>query len=122
MLLESELRILELLWNEGDLTASELITELERSLDWSDTTILQIIRTCIVKGFIERLGSNFICRAIITKEEIKKRELEMLADKVVGGFSDLLVASLLDESKMSPSQVNKLREMVQEFAAEQQWM
>ena len=119
MLFESELKVLEVLWRNGDTTAKNLAIALNKSTAWSKTTTYTVIKKCIGKGLIERLGYNFTCRALITKEEARKRESEILADKMFDGSSDLLIASLLGGSKMTTSQVDKLRNMVQEFAAEQ---
>jgi predicted transcriptional regulator len=119
MIFESELKVLEVLWKKGDTTAKELAVELKASTDWSKTTTYTVVKKCIDKGLIERLGTNFTCRAAITKEEAQKKESEILADKMFGGSSDLLIASLLGGDKMTSSQVDKLRNMVQKFADEQ---
>jgi predicted transcriptional regulator len=106
------------LWNEGDTTAKDLAIKLKESTEWEKTTTYTVIKKCIEKGLIERLGTNFICRAIITREEAQKKEAEILANKMFGGSSGLLISSLLGGSKMTPSQLDTLRSMVQEFAVE----
>ena len=118
MIFESELKVLELLWEEGDLTAKDLAIKLKDSTDWSKTTSYTVIKKCVDKGLVERLGSNFTCRVVITKEEAQKQESALLAEKMFGGSSDLLIASLLGGGKMTSSQVDQLRNMVQEFATE----
>lgn len=118
MIFESELKVLEVLWNEGDTTAKDLAIKLKASTDWSKTTTYTVIKKCIDKGLIERLGTNFMCRATITKEEAQKQESEILANKMFGGSSNLLIASLLGGSKITTSQVDKLRNVVQQFTAE----
>ena len=115
-ILESELKVLDILWNEGDTTARDLILKLKESADWVNTTTLQVIRQCIASGLIERTKSNFIYRAIITREEAKKQVTSVLVDEMFdGGYSDSLISSLLGTSKLAPSQINALRQMVQEF-------
>ena len=118
MIFESELKVLEVLWHEGDTTAKDLALRLNESTGWSKTTTYTVIKKCIDKGLIERLGTNFMCRAVITQEAARKQESEILANKMFGGSSDLLIASLLGGSKMTASQVDKLRNMVKEFSAE----
>jgi len=118
MIFESELKVLEVLWSEGDTTAKDLAIKLNKSTAWSKTTTYTVIKKCVDKGLIERLGTNFTCRAAITKEEARKQESEILVDKMFDGSSNLLVASLLGGSTITTSQVEKLRNMVQEFAAE----
>jgi len=118
MIFESELKVLELLWSDGDTTAKNLAIKLKTTTDWSKTTSYTVIKKCVDKGLVERLGDDFTCRVNITKEEAQKQEAALLAEKMFGGSSDLLIASLLGGDKMTPSQVDRLRDMVQEFAAE----
>ena len=113
MIFESELRILEVLWDEGDTMAKDLAIKLNESIAWNKSTTYTIIKKCIDKGLVERLETGFImCRATITKEEARKRESEILVDKMFEGSSDLLIASLLGGSKITTSQIEKLRHMV----------
>jgi len=118
MIYESELKVMEILWNEGDTTAKELAIKLNESTNWSKTTTYTIIKKCIDKGLIQRIESNFLCRAVITKEEAQRQETELLADKMFDGSSDLLIALLLGGSHMNASQAKALRQMIQQFVIE----
>ena len=118
IIFKSELKVLEVLWREGDTTAKDLAIQLNSSTAWSKTTSYTVIKKCIDKGFIERLGTNFMCRAKITREEAQKHETELLIDKMFGGSSELLIALLLGGSQLSASQVEQLRNMVKAFASE----
>ena len=91
---ESELKVLEVLWSEGDTTAKDLAIKLNESTAWSKTTTYTVIKKCVDKGLIERLGTNFTCRAKITREEAQKRETEILLNKMFGGRSDSLIELL----------------------------
>lgn len=114
-LYESELKVMEILWSEGDMAARDLASKLKASTAWDKTTSYTIIRKCTEKGLVERLGANYLCRALITREEAQEQEVGLLADKMFDGSSDLLIASLLGRRKMTPEQVDKLRNLVEEF-------
>jgi len=118
MIYKSELKILELLWIEGELTAKELAEKLNASIAWSKTTTYTIIKRCLTKGYIERLGTNFTCRAIITREEARQQELSILSEKMFDGSKDQLLASLLGRSSITPTQIKQLRQLVQVFTNE----
>jgi len=91
---ESELKVLEVLWEEGDTTAKDLAIKLNESTAWSKTTTYTVIKKCVDKGLVERLGTNFTCRVVITREEAQKHETEILIKKMFSGSSDLLISSL----------------------------
>lgn len=116
MIYESELKVLELLWTEGNAIAKDLAARLKDTTDWSKTTSYTVIKKCVDKGLVGRTGDNFMCTPLITREEAQKHESEILAEKMFGGSSDLLIASLLGGSKMTTKQVEKLRNMVQGFS------
>lgn len=118
MIFDSELKVLELLWNDGDTTAKDLAIKLNDSTGWSKTTSYTVIKKCVAKELVERYEPNFTCRANITKEEAQKQESQNLANKMFDGSSDLLIASLLGGKKITTSQIDQLRSMVQEFSEE----
>ena len=114
-LFDSELKVMEILWKGGDTTAKEIARLLNEQIGWSKTTTYTVLKKCIDKGAIERRDPNFLCRALVTKEEAREYETMELVDKMYGGSSDLLVASLISGNKLSPEQLSKLRKMINEL-------
>jgi len=111
-LFDSELKVMNVLWNGGDLPAKEIVKILKEEIGWSKTTTYTIIKKCIEKGAIER-KENFICHALITQEEARDFETEMLINKMYNGSSDLLIASLLGRKKLDLKKVEKLKKLVE---------
>ena len=114
----SELKVLTILWGEGDTTAKDLAIKLKASTDWNKTTSYTMIKRCIEKGLVERQEPRFLCRALLTKEEAKQLESEILIGKMFDGSPDLLISYLLGNERLTTSQINTLRILVQEFAVE----
>ena len=117
-LFDSELKVMEILWKGGDTTAKDIALELNRQIGWSKTTTYTVIKKCIDKGAIERIDPNFICHALVTKEEAREHETMELVDKMYDGSSDLLVASLINGNKLSPEQLGRLRQMINDLDGE----
>lgn len=114
-LFDSELKVMEILWKAGDSTAKEIARLLNEQIGWSKTTTYTVIKKCIDKGVIERTDPNFLCRAVVTKEEVQEYETMELVDKMFDGSSDLLVASLINGKKLKADQLNKLRQMINDL-------
>jgi len=110
---DSELKVMEILWSEGDTTAKELALALARQVGWSKTTTYTVIKKCVDKGFIQRRDENFLCHALISKEEVQRQETTELVDKLFDGSSDTLVASLIQNNKMSSEQLSNLRKLLE---------
>lgn len=95
-LFDSELKVMDVLWKEGDITAKRVSDILKEQVGWNMNTTYTLIKRCISKGAIERSEPNFLCHALIQKEQIQDQETAELIDKVFDGSADLLFASLLN--------------------------
>lgn len=114
-LYDSELKIMEILWQQGETSAKEIAAKLYRQIGWSKTTTYTVIKKCITKGAIERKEPNFICRALISKEEAQQYETQELIDKMYDGCSDKLIASLIGGKTMSKAEILRLKEQIKEL-------
>lgn len=80
---------------------------------WNKNTTYTVIKKCIDKGAIERREPNFICHAMITKQQAQKDEADSLVDKVFGGSAELLFASILSDRSLSKDELARLRALVE---------
>ena len=60
-LFDSELKVMCVLWNEGDTTAKHISDVLKKEIGWNMNTTYTLIKRCIKKGAIERSEPNFMC-------------------------------------------------------------
>lgn len=114
-LFDSELKVMDVLWKEGDMTAKHVSDILKQDIGWNMNTTYTVIKKCINKGAIQRSEPNFMCHALLTKESVQQAETEELLDKLFDGSPDLLFASLLGGKKMTKEQTDHLRRMVAEL-------
>ncbi|MDF9825267.1 BlaI family penicillinase repressor [Breznakia sp. PF5-3] len=113
-LFDSELKVMDVLWTHGDLRAKEISNILKEDIDWNMNTTYTVIKKCIKKKAIQRLEPNFLCHALISKEEVQEQETEELIDRIFDGSEQKLFATLLGRKKLNPDQIKKLREMIEE--------
>ena len=113
-LFDSELKVMEVLWKEGDATAKKISDILKEEIGWNMNTTYTVIKKCIAKNAIKRSEPNFMCHALITKEEVQEEETEELIGKFFEGSPELLFASLLNNKRLSEKQLIKLRHMISE--------
>lgn len=114
-LFDSELKVMEVLWKEGDQTAKEISDTLKESIGWNMNTTYTVIKKCIAKGAIARSEPHFMCHACITKEAVQQAEAEELVGKLFDGAPEGLFAALLGGRKLSKQQIERLRQMVDEL-------
>lgn len=114
-LFDSELKVMDVLWRMGDRTAKQISDILKEETGWNMNTTYTVIKKCVAKEAILRTEPNFLCHALVTKEEIQAEETEELIGKLFDGSPDLLFASLLSSRKVSAEQLQRLREIVEEM-------
>lgn len=114
-LFDSELKVMGVLRDEGDTTAKHISDVLKEEIGWNMNTTYTLIKRCIKKGAIERSEPNFMCHAIIPKEEVQEAETTELINKVYDGSADKLFAALLGRKKLSPEEIAKLKQIVNDL-------
>lgn len=112
---DSELKVLEILWTGGELSAREIAAAAADQVGWSKTTTYTVLKKCVEKGLVAREEPGFRCRALASREEVQRRETRGLIDRMYGGSADRLVASLLDGKALSGEEIARLRRLVEEL-------
>lgn len=113
-LFDSELKVMGVLWREGDITAKRVSDILKEEAGWNMNTTYTLIKRCIGKGAIERREPHFICHALIPREEVQAAETDEFIDRIYDGSVDKLFAALIGRKKLSEEQIVRLRKIVEE--------
>lgn len=114
-LFDSELKVMNVLWREGDMTAKHISDVLKEETGWNMNTTYTLIKRCIKKGAIERSEPNFMCHALIPKEEVQEAETNELINKIFDGSASNLFAALLSSKKIPAEQIKRLKQIVEEW-------
>lgn len=118
-LFDSELKVMDVLWKEGDLPAKQISNILKEAIGWNMNTTYTVIKKCVAKGAIERREPNFLCHALIEKSVVQAAETEELLHKLFDNSPDLMFASLLGHQKLTREQIERLRRMVAVLEAQE---
>ena len=112
---DSELKVMEILWKEGDLTAGQLAKILKEQTGWNRNTTYTVIGKLIDKGGIERYGENFSCKAAITKEQVRRYEAKELIGKLFDGSAEMFLSAFLSGENLSDSEIMGLKQLVEKL-------
>ena len=113
-LFDSELKVMEVLWEQGPKTAKEVVDILSARIGWNKNTTYTVIKKCIEKGAIERGEPGFLCTPLVTRDEVARSETEQLIDKMFGGSSELFFSSFLKNQGLSEADAVRLARMIEE--------
>ena len=114
-LFDSELKVMEALWKEGDLTAGQLVKILKEQTGWNRNTTYTVIKKLIEKGAVERYEPNFTCRAVVTKECVRRGKATELIDKLFDGSAELFLSAYISGKKLSSDEIDGLRRIVEKL-------
>ncbi len=117
-LFDSELKVMGVLWREGDTTAKQISDILKAEIGWNMNTTYTVIKKCIAKGAIKRSEPNFLCHALVSREEAQETETDELIGKLFDGSADKLFAALLGRKKLTAEQIAQLRQIVGDLDGE----
>ncbi len=112
LLFESEIRVMECLWANGDTPAAELAPVLEEQVGWNKNTTYTIIKKLLAKGYVERREPRFICHPLITREDVERAHAEDLVDRLYGGSNLLFLSAFVKNQRLSKNEIGDLRALI----------
>lgn len=116
---DSELKVMDVLWKEGDTTAKHISDIMTERYGWNINTTYTLLKRCVKKGAVERREPNFMCHALIPKEQVQELETEELLHRIFDGSVDKLFASLLSRKNLSTEQIERLKQIVSELGGDE---
>lgn len=113
-LFDSELRLMELVWTNEPVTAKELSLLAAEEFGWNKNTTYTVLKKLVEKGIMRRDEPNFLCTALIKREQVQRAETKSLIDKLYNGSRRAFFASFLQEEDLSKEELEELRAMIEQ--------
>ena len=107
-----EADVMQVLWDHGPCVVAEVRAHLTDDLAY--TTVLSILRTLETKGYVrhQEEGRGHRYAAKVQQQAARKSALKHLTDKLFKGSSELLFTHLVADQKLSPEQIERMRELL----------
>lgn len=113
-LFDSELKVMEVLWERGTVCAKDIVDILAQRVGWNKNTTYTVLKKCIEKGAVSREEPGFLCCALVTRDEVQQSETEQLIDKMFGGSSELFFSAFLKNKGVSREEAERLAKLIEE--------
>ncbi|MBQ3257594.1 MAG: BlaI/MecI/CopY family transcriptional regulator [Oscillospiraceae bacterium] len=115
-LTEAEWSVLEILWSGERFSLKEIAEPLQERNGWSKNTVHTYLTRMEQKGLVDIDKTNRKpYAASVSREQCARRERDELLTKVYGGRTGDLVAAFLKETKISQSEVDRLRKLLDDM-------
>ncbi|WDF56368.1 BlaI/MecI/CopY family transcriptional regulator [Mucilaginibacter sp. KACC 22063] len=114
---ESELEILQVLWQRGECTVREVHEELAKSKDSGYTTTLKLMQIMHEKGLVDRNTSTktHVYKALVSKKDAQKSALDKIINTVFTGSTADLVIQALGTHRASSDEIESIKKYLNQF-------
>lgn len=114
---EAEIEVMKVLWEKGDSTAKEIVSEIEKINSWKPKTIQTLITRLVAKGEIKADKINaksYIYSAVVKKDEYQSYANDSFIRKLYSGSLNLMLSSFIRNQKLSETEIEELKNILEE--------
>lgn len=113
---EAEWAVMEVVWNQPGRTASEIVSELTRSKDWTANTIRTLLQRLVNKKVLKssKATGALSFQPLLSREECVQQESESFIERVFGGAAGSMLVHFVKQTELTPDELNQLRQILKE--------
>jgi BlaI family penicillinase repressor len=114
---ESELEILQILWEKGSCTVRDVHEVLATTKDAGYTTTLKLMQIMLEKGLVERDATNrtHIYKALVSQGDAQKHYLDKMINNVFNGSAASLVMQALGNHSSSKAEIDAIKQYLDQL-------
>lgn len=114
---EAEHAVMEALWVQSPLTATEVCEAVCETRDWSLATVKTLLSRLVAKDAVhtEPDGRRFLYTPAIARDEYLGTESRRLVDRLFGGRAASLVAHLAEQEALTPRDIAEIEALLKEL-------
>lgn len=111
---DAEHAVMEVLWDEAPLAASDVAERVDPERGWSMRTVKTLLSRLLAKGAIahEEEGRRYLYRPTISRDDFVARESSKLLDRMFGGRVTPLVAHLAERDRLTPKDIEEIEALL----------
>ena len=110
----SQIKVMQLLWETGATTAKNLCVMAAERYEWNKNTTYTIIKSLVEMGAVERSEPDFFCTPLLSLEEVRRTETKGLVDKFFQGSASAFFSAFLEDENISSEELEALKKIINE--------
>jgi BlaI family transcriptional regulator, penicillinase repressor len=121
-LTEAELRLMDVLWEQGPSSVQQVMDALPKTSQLAYNSVLTTIRILEKKGYVRHIkdGRAHIYRPLVEREEASRSEIRHLAHRFFKNSHEMLVLNILEERGVDAEELNRLRQLLEQTQPEEE--
>lgn len=115
-LTDAELRLMEVLWEKGSATVSDVVETLPKNPQLAYSTVLTTMRILENKGYLRHTkdGRAFVYHPVVGREQARQSAVSHLLHRFFENSPELLMLNLIEGEKIDSEELKRLRQRIQE--------
>src|SRR5207302_2302906 len=115
-LTDAELRLMEVLWEQGSATVSGVVDKLPKRVPLAYSTVLTTLRILENKGYLRHSkdGRAFVYHPIVGRAQARENAITHLLRRFFENSPELLMLNLIQGKKIDAKELNRLRKRIEE--------
>jgi len=120
-LTEAELRLMNVVWEKGAATASDVLDALPRRPAAAYSTVVTTLRILEEKGYLRHTkeGRAFVYHPVVDRSAASLDAVRLLLHRFFKNSPELLVLNVLKHERIDPEELRRLKQLIEESEAEQ---
>ena len=117
-LTQAELRLMNVLWDQGEATVGEVAEALPEDQAVAYNSVLTVLRILEQKGYVRhsKRGRAYLYRPLVDRGEARQSAVKQLVGRFFSGSPELMVLHLLEHEEVTSDQLSQLKKMLEEQA------
>ena len=110
---DSELKILEILWEGGALSAKDVAAQAADQVGWSKTTTYTVLKKLVERGVLR--NENAVVTAVVPKEDILREESRAVVDRTFAGSLPSFLTYFMGGKTISDAEADELKAIIDRY-------
>jgi predicted transcriptional regulator len=105
---------MEVLWERGPSTVSDVVNALPQELGLSYSTVLTTLRILEQKGYVRHTkeGQAYVYHAVIDQNQAQNKVLKHILSRFFDNSPELLVLRVLETEKLDAEDLQRIRDLI----------
>jgi predicted transcriptional regulator len=113
-LTEAELRLMEIVWEQGEATVASVVEAVSGSEPLAYSTVLTTMRILEQKGYLahRQEGRAFVYKPVVGRGEARRSAVRHLLKSFFDGSPEMLVLNVIAEERLDMGELERLQSLV----------
>lgn len=108
----SELKVMDILWEENPITAKEVSLRAAERYQWNKNTTYTILKALVEKKYVSRTEPNFTCEPLLEMQAVQRNETRGLIDRLFGGSPSAFLSAFYETENLSQKQIDEIQKII----------